>query len=716
MSAGTLTLTNNSAAVGGSGTAFTTELAAGDFILVTVGGITYTLAVKSVDSATKLTLVSKYPGPTQTGLAWNSVPRATQNQVTAELVAQSTEALRGLNYDKQNWQQIFSNSGNITVRLPDGSTFSGPSWNKISSIIATVDIDLLQTLATQIYQDAAQVAADKAAAALSASTASTDAGIATTKAGEASASANTATSQAGEASDSAELAHKWAANPEDVVVSGGEFSSYHWSQKAEKSAAEAASHNPNESLVKSLNLSDLTDRAAAWMNVRPVGATPLAADPVSAYDATTRRWVENLIGSGTIGPTMNGVMNYGVGSRELWQSRSYIPPYALPLDGQIVNRADWPELWAHAQMHGAIADSVWIADPTKRAMYSTGDGSTTFRLPDTNGVQKNGVNGFTGPNSIEALFGRGDNGDNAGIVSPSGLPNITGTIAIRSGRTSGGDLASSGITSSGAMSVNTSSAATNAPNALHSTATTNATTLSIDASTQNPIYGRTLNELRPNSFFGVWIVRASGGFVAANTSWSVINADSALPGAGVVVKGGAVNSEYRANAKTKHAIKIESVLTVGDSDSHGAMITHTLNTDGGALESERTAYLITDYEDSFLPWNDPRVLEWITWPSGISSTEYELMVKISRKYIVIKGVLRRTITLSTLSIATFKKMPPGASRVVAPSTSAVFSVAPPNSGLMMTNALNATSNGVLSVENAAAGSAWVCLDVTAAFM
>lgn len=45
MSAGTLTLTNNSAAVTGSGTTFTTELAAGDFIVVTVGGIPYTLAV-----------------------------------------------------------------------------------------------------------------------------------------------------------------------------------------------------------------------------------------------------------------------------------------------------------------------------------------------------------------------------------------------------------------------------------------------------------------------------------------------------------------------------------------------------------------------------------------------------------------------------------------------------------------------------------------------
>ncbi|QLR47573.1 tail fiber domain-containing protein [Citrobacter sp. RHBSTW-00986] len=136
MSAGTLTLTNNSAAVAGSGTAFTTEVAAGDFIVVTVGGVPYTLPVKSVESGTALTLVSNYTGPTQSGAAWSSVPRVAMNMVTAALVAQSAEALRGLNYDKQNWQQVFSGTGTITVRLPDGSTFTGPAWNSFNDSLS----------------------------------------------------------------------------------------------------------------------------------------------------------------------------------------------------------------------------------------------------------------------------------------------------------------------------------------------------------------------------------------------------------------------------------------------------------------------------------------------------------------------------------------------------------------------------------------------------
>ncbi|HCM9439998.1 TPA: phage tail protein [Enterobacter cloacae subsp. cloacae] len=135
MSAGTLTLTNNSAAVTGSGTAFTTELAAGDFVVVTVGGIPYTLAIKTVNSNTSLTLVSSHTGPTQAGAAWYAVPRVAMNLVTAALVAQSAEALRGLNYDKQNWQSIFSGTGNVTVTLPDGSSFTGPAWNSFTQAL-----------------------------------------------------------------------------------------------------------------------------------------------------------------------------------------------------------------------------------------------------------------------------------------------------------------------------------------------------------------------------------------------------------------------------------------------------------------------------------------------------------------------------------------------------------------------------------------------------
>ncbi len=170
MSAGTLTLTNNSAAVAGNGTAFTTEVAAGDFIVVTVGGVPYTLPVKSVESGTALTLVSNYTGPTQSGAAWSAVPRMALNMVTAALVAQSAEALRGLNYDKQNWQSIFSGSGNATVKLPDGSSYTGPAWGGIVTTLngkagagANSDITSLSGLTTPLSLDQGGLGAKDAA-------------------------------------------------------------------------------------------------------------------------------------------------------------------------------------------------------------------------------------------------------------------------------------------------------------------------------------------------------------------------------------------------------------------------------------------------------------------------------------------------------------------------------------------------------------------------
>lgn len=133
MSAGTINLTNNSSAVTGSGTLFSTNLKANDFIVVIVGGVTYTLGIKSVESATALTLITAYGGPTATGNAWTAVPNATLVGITAQVAADVAKAIRGLNLDKANWQQVFSGTGTITVTLPDGSTYTGPSWSSITA-------------------------------------------------------------------------------------------------------------------------------------------------------------------------------------------------------------------------------------------------------------------------------------------------------------------------------------------------------------------------------------------------------------------------------------------------------------------------------------------------------------------------------------------------------------------------------------------------------
>lgn len=136
MPAGTIALTNNSTTVTGTGTSFTTELKVNDFVVAVVGGVAYTLGVAAIASNTSLTLIQKYDGPTTSGLTWNPVPFGTMTAITAQLAAQVTYAIRGLNLDKNNWQGFYTATGNMTINLPDGNSVTGPSWPAMQKSIS----------------------------------------------------------------------------------------------------------------------------------------------------------------------------------------------------------------------------------------------------------------------------------------------------------------------------------------------------------------------------------------------------------------------------------------------------------------------------------------------------------------------------------------------------------------------------------------------------
>jgi len=137
MPAGTIALTNGSATVAGTGTAFTTEFKVGDFLGVIVGGVPYTLIVQTIASDKSLTIAAPFTGPTTSGLAWNAVPATLQTAITQQAMNDMSKIIRGMIQEKSNWQQVYSGTGNITVKLPDGSTYSGPAWNSITNLIAT---------------------------------------------------------------------------------------------------------------------------------------------------------------------------------------------------------------------------------------------------------------------------------------------------------------------------------------------------------------------------------------------------------------------------------------------------------------------------------------------------------------------------------------------------------------------------------------------------
>lgn len=133
MPAGTIALTNNSSNVVGTGTSFTAELKAGDFVGVVVGGAPYTMIVASVASNTQLILSVPFNGPSATGLAWYAVPASLKIAISQQTLNDIGTNARGMILQMDNWQKIYSDAPSVTVTRTDRSTFTGPSWGYMAN-------------------------------------------------------------------------------------------------------------------------------------------------------------------------------------------------------------------------------------------------------------------------------------------------------------------------------------------------------------------------------------------------------------------------------------------------------------------------------------------------------------------------------------------------------------------------------------------------------
>ena len=458
MPAGTIALTNNSKTVTGTGTAFTTELKANDFIVSTVGGVTYTLGIESVDSATALTLIKAYDGPTVSGAAWNALPAAAMSLISAQTAADVARALRAANFDKVNWQQVFSELGDITVTLPDGSQFQGPSWRKISELLATLDVGSITEIAAQIHADAEQVASDKPLIL------------------QAADNAIAANDSAQQAKEGAQAADQSAQQSKADATTQAEIAKTE-ADRAKAEADRAGASNPDNSLLKAQNLSDLPDKSASRSNL----------------NVYSREEVDGK-GGGYVG-------------RAFWHPlRTSVPGGNSPGDGQVVNRTGtYASLWAEcaAGRLPVVTDAVWLADPTKRGCYSSGDGSTTFRFPDYNGVQ---------PGSISAPVMRGDGGLTDGTIQQNATPNIKG-------RTTGYSILGRMEDNVTTSALNVARGAREANYGSTVAAVGYGSDMDFDASRSDKAYGRDgATEVRGNSVVGCWVVQFAG---MANNAGSI---------------------------------------------------------------------------------------------------------------------------------------------------------------------------------------------------
>ena len=94
-------------------------------------------------------------------------------------------------------------------------------------------------------------------------------------------------------------------------------------------------------------------------------------------------------------------------------------------DGQTLPRALYPDAIAAIQagLVPVCTDAEWLADPAKRGCFTLGDGATTFRVPDYNGVQP----GSYGPVYLGGSMSEG------GTILRDRIQNITGSTSRDTG-------------------------------------------------------------------------------------------------------------------------------------------------------------------------------------------------------------------------------------------------------------------------------------------
>lgn len=288
------------------------------------------------------------------------------------------------------------------------------------------------------------------------------------------------------------------------------------------------------------------------------GPLRLGGDAAGDYDAVTFRQLRAASG-GSGGASMNGVMNNFIGAIEWFNgSRAKIPAGYIPADGQKVLKTAAPDLWAavNNSVLTSTNEATWQGNRNTRACYAYDTSTTEFRVPDLNGQQTGSITGvFLRGHSAAAEAQSGAVGE----MRVNAAPNINGTISSIASDLSIGTFFSG--TGAFKIEARNENRIIN-PQVVGSSASAWA---KFDASLSNAAYGRdSAAEVRPNSAVGIWIIRASGSFTAAGTSFSVINADTAEPQTGFIAHGGTVESNYTVAGVTRAATSVTTTYRWGD--------------------------------------------------------------------------------------------------------------------------------------------------------
>ncbi|HDM8089286.1 TPA: phage tail protein [Yersinia enterocolitica] len=390
--AGTVTSVAGTNVITGVGTLWNNPIfgiAPGQMIFIPGSGQVVIYEILAVDSDTKIRVTknltsaitnSEYAIVTTVSNSMSDLARRTAVQLAL--------------YQKllEDWQDITTGTGDVTIIAPDGSTVVIPSlsdltaWVNDSKTWFDDNRELIENAGEAVA--GAETARDEAVAAKTAAQSAEAA--AEGSATSASGSATTASDAAAAATDSASIASEAATiatQSKDGAVTA-------------RDEAEQFAESVNPDLLMHTTGGTFT------------GPVILAGDATDPKGAVTKQQLDAKPDGGL--PLLHSYQT---------DTRDHIEAGEAPQDGQLLSRALFPDAWAAIQAkRTVITDAAWLGDPLKRGQFSSGDGSTTFRVPDKNGK-------YSG--SLGATVGRGDGVKSAGTVGllqMDAARNITGSF------------------------------------------------------------------------------------------------------------------------------------------------------------------------------------------------------------------------------------------------------------------------------------------------
>lgn len=358
-------------------------------------------------------------------IAESSLPATVERAVEAELAAKASEEAAAASAEAAAGSATQAVEDVNAARDGALTAIGTAETNSVGAVETTRD-DAIALINPKVQEatTAAQTATTKAGEAAGSATAAGES--ATAADGSAGAAAGSATSagQSAQAAAGSALAAEGAAGEAAGALANVQAASGAAATSATNALASEVAARSSETAAAG-SAGNAAASATAANSSRTAALSSASAAALSAGSANDAYVATQDL--------MDEFANFRfLGKVEWWQGNpAMIPAGFLPPNGQLLNRADYPDIWEDINngVFTSTTDALWLNsgvvgdERRNRAMFSKGNGTTTFRMPDLNSLHSTA-------NDMGGLYlrgGRTHEGRTAGQLLGDAIRNLYGT-------------------------------------------------------------------------------------------------------------------------------------------------------------------------------------------------------------------------------------------------------------------------------------------------